>query len=168
MWGVFLERGRTSLDSDPTCQFLRHTFIHNNICWRIEGGTFFCFHVTLCVLAVGETVLLEEPTRAALAFFVPFGSRVVMFSCKSSCPSFICEHADFTVGEKILDHCVFLVISPSFLPVAASFVFAETSAFISASWTCFGFIRVLHLESWRERHVKGAEDNLAYERAVNR
>jgi hypothetical protein len=24
------------------------------------------------------------------------------------------------------------------------------------------------LESWRERHVKGAEDNLAYERAVNR
>jgi hypothetical protein len=24
------------------------------------------------------------------------------------------------------------------------------------------------LESWRERHVKGAEDNLAYERAGNR
>ena len=71
MWGVFLERGRTSLDSDPTCQFLRHTFIHNNICWRIEGGTFFCFHVTLCVWAVGETVLLEEPTRAALVIFIP-------------------------------------------------------------------------------------------------
>jgi hypothetical protein len=126
---------------------------------------FFCFHVTLCVLAVGETVLLEEPARAALAFFIPFGSRVVMFSCESSCPSFICEHADFAVGEEILDHCGFLVISPSFLPVAASFVFVETSAFFSTSWTCFGFIRVLHLESWRERHVKGAEDNLAYERA---
>ena len=40
MWGVFLERGRTSLDSDPSRQYLRHTFIHDNICWRIEGGTF--------------------------------------------------------------------------------------------------------------------------------
>ena len=54
------------------------------------------------------------------------------------------------MGEVILDHCMFLVISPAFLPIAASFVFVETSAFFSASWTCFGFIRVLHLENWRE------------------
>ena len=68
--------------------------------------------------------------------------------------------------EKVLDHCMILVISPAFLPVTTMFVFVETSAFVSASrWTRFGFIRVLHLESWREKNVKGAEDNLAYERA---
>jgi hypothetical protein len=69
------------------------------------------------------------------------------------------------VREKVLDHCMF-VVSPAFFPVAATFVFVETSAFVSASrWTRFGFIRVLHLESWREIDVKRAEDNLAYERA---
>ena len=67
--------------------------------------------------------------------------------------------------EKVLDHCMILVISPAFLPVAATFVFIETSAFVSASrWTRFGFIWVLHLESWREKNVKGAKDKLAYER----
>ena len=40
MWGVFLERGRTSLDSDPIRHFLRHAFIHDNIFWRMVGGTF--------------------------------------------------------------------------------------------------------------------------------
>jgi hypothetical protein len=81
------------------------------------GRDFFSFYVTLCVWAVRKTVLLEEPTRAALAPFVPFGSHIVTLACEVSGMSFVHEHAYFAVRELILHHCMFLVISPSFLPV---------------------------------------------------
>jgi hypothetical protein len=96
------------------------------------GWDFFSFYVTLCVWEVRETVLLEEPTRAALASFVPFGSHIVTLACEVSGPSFVHEHEYFAVRELILHHCMFLILSPSFLPVA-SFVSAEISAFVSAS-----------------------------------
>ena len=44
------------------------------------GQDFFGWHVTLFVGAVGETVLLEEPMRAALALVIPFGVLVESFA----------------------------------------------------------------------------------------
>ena len=40
------------------------------------GQDFFGWHMTLLVGAVGETVFLEEPTRAALALFILLGALV--------------------------------------------------------------------------------------------
>ncbi len=44
------------------------------------GRDFFGWHVTLFVGAVGETVLLEEPTRAALALVIPLGALVELLA----------------------------------------------------------------------------------------
>jgi hypothetical protein len=64
------------------------------------GRDYFGWHVTLFVGAVKETVFLEEPTRAALALFIPLGALVGIFACKISGPSFICEHANFAVEKN--------------------------------------------------------------------
>ncbi len=52
-----------------------------------SGRDFFGWHVTFFVGAVGETVLLEEPTRAALAPLIPLGALVKLLACKIFDPS---------------------------------------------------------------------------------
>ncbi len=74
--------------------------------------------MTLYVWAVGETIFLKEPTRAALALFVPIRASVKLLACKISSPSFVGEHADFTVGEGIVYQRMFIAVSLAFLLVA--------------------------------------------------
>ncbi len=97
------------------------------------GRDFFGWHVTLIVDAVGETVFLEEPTRAAFALVViPLGALVKLLACKVSGPRFICEHANFSVWKIIFHQKRSLVISLAFLLVA--FVLVSLSAFASIHW----------------------------------
>ena len=93
------------------------------------GRDFFGWHVTLIVVAVGETVFLEEPTRAAFALLIPLGVLVELLTCKVSGPCFICEHANFSVWKIIFHQKTSLVVSLAFLLVA--FVLVSLSAFAS-------------------------------------
>jgi len=92
--------------------------------------------VTLHVWAVGEKTFLKEPTRAALALFVPIRALVKMLARKISNPCFVSEHADFTVGDGIFNQRIFLsVLSFAFLLVA--FVVIVLFAFSPRSCTRF-------------------------------
>ncbi len=90
--------------------------------------------MTLLVWAVGETIFLKEPTRAALALFVPIQVLVKLLARKTSSPFFINEDADFTVGEGIFYQRMFLAVSLAFLLVM--FVIIVLVAFASPSCTC--------------------------------
>ena len=89
--------------------------------------------MTLHVWAVGETIFLKEPTRAALALFVPIWALVKLLARKISSPCFIDEHADFTVGGEIFYQRMCLAVSLAFLLVA--FVIIILFAFASSSCT---------------------------------
>ncbi len=66
------------------------------------GWNFLGWHMTLLVWAVEESIFLKEPTRAALAVFVPIRVLVKLLPLKISSSCFINEHADFTEVEGIL------------------------------------------------------------------
>ena len=98
------------------------------------GRNFLGWHVTLYIWAVGETIFLKEPTRAALGLFVPIWALVKLLAHKNSGPCFVSEHAAFTVGEGIFYQRVFLTISLAFLLVA--FFIIVLFAFAPPSCTC--------------------------------
>ncbi len=133
MRGVFFEGGWTSLDSDPTPDPSFAAYL--DPCQHLlkDGGRdFFGWHVILIVGAVGETVFLEEPTRAAFALLIPLGALVELLACKVSGPHFICEHAKVSVWKIVFHQKTSLVVSLAFLLVA--FVLVSISAFASIYW----------------------------------
>ncbi len=124
----------TTLDPNPTCQHWWHELIQDfgqSHCWDLLG-----LDVALFIFAVAETVPVEEPAGAASALFAPLWALVKVIVCKNYGPSFICKHAEFSMGVLVLDEVPGIV---SFLALfLASLVIAWLQFWTFASFMVDG------------------------------